>query len=117
MAMTDKPYSGTMGEYKKQVISKFMVFGERVHEIHKVVVCRFRMGDVEDPDLYAGEPLHKWQQSEMGQWVMKKSVDTPVWHRHADPVTYGYQYAVTANLKDVDYTFWVLKWADHVNQF
>ena len=117
MAMTEKPYSGTIGEYKQQTISKFMIFGDKVHEIHNVTVLRFRMGDVEDPDLYAGEPLYQWQQSEMGKWVMKKSVDTPVWHRYADPMNYGYQYAVTAKLKDVDYTFWVLKWANHVNQF
>ena len=36
---------------------RYIVFdkdGERcVEEIHKIVVHRFRMGDVEDPDLYA----------------------------------------------------------------
>lgn len=94
----------------KRVIDKFMVFDDRVHEIHTVVVHRFRMGDVEDPDLYAAEPLYQWQESEMGQWVMERAVDTPEWHRHADPMTFGYQYAIVAKLKDIDYTFWALKW-------
>jgi hypothetical protein len=104
-----------MGDPKtKRVIDKFMVFDDRVHEIHTVVVHRFRMGDVEDPDLYAAEPLYQWQESEMGQWVMERAVDTPEWHRHADPMTFGYQYAIVAKLKDVDYTWWTLKWANTV---
>ena len=37
-----------------------------VKEIHKLVVHRFRLGDVEDPDLYAAEPLYKWQESDSG---------------------------------------------------
>jgi hypothetical protein len=104
-----------MGDPKtKRVIDKFMVFDDRVHEIHTVVVHRFRMGDVEDPDLYAAEPLYQWQESEMGQWVMERAVDTPEWHRHADPMTFGYQYAIVAKLKDVDYTWWTLKWGNTV---
>jgi hypothetical protein len=104
-----------MGDPKtKRVIDKFMVFDDRVHEIHTVVVHRFRMGDVEDPDLYAAEPLYQWQESEMGQWVMERAVDTPEWHRHADPMTFGYQYAIVAKLKDIDYTWWTLKWGNTV---
>ena len=103
--------TGHMAEPKtSRVIDKYMVFGDRVHEIHTVIVHRFSMSDVEDPDLYAAEPLLNWQQSEMGKWVMEKAVDTPEWHRRADMVTYGYTYAVVAKLKDVDYTFWILKW-------
>ena len=91
-----------------------MVFGDKAHRIHKVVVHRFTMGDVDDPDLYAAEPLYKWQNSEMGQWVMERSVDTPEWHRQPDMMQYGYRYAVVAKLKDVDYTWWTLKWGNTV---
>jgi hypothetical protein len=87
-----------------------MVFGDKAHRIHKLIVHQFRMGDVEDPDLYAGEPLWKWQESEMGKWVMARAVDTPEWHRQADPLNYGHQYIIVAKLKDIDYTFWQLKW-------
>lgn len=111
MALSKWSDSGHMAEPKAvRPITKYMVFGDRVHEIKTVVVHRFQMGDVEDPDLYAAEPLIAWQNSEMGKWVMERAVDTPEWHRHADLVTYGYQFAIVAKMKDVDYTFWVLKW-------
>jgi hypothetical protein len=69
---------------------------ERVEECREMVVHTFTMGDVEDPDLYAAQPLYEWQQSEFGQWVMKNAADTPTWHRHADFTTYGYQYQIRA---------------------
>ena len=93
-----------------------MVFGDQAHKIHTVVVHRFQMGDVEDPDLYAAEPLWEWQSSEMGAWVMARAVDTPEWHRMADVASYVYKYAVVAKLKDVDYTFWVLKWGNDIDR-
>ena len=69
---------------------------ERVEECKEMVIHEFSLGDVEDPDMYAAEPLWKWQQSDFGQWCMKNAADTPTWHRHADPVTYGYKYRITA---------------------
>lgn len=70
-----------------------------VDEIHKVVVHKFDMSDVEDPDLYAAEPLWNWQQSEAGQFVMKHAIDKPEWHRHMDPMFMGYRYIVVAELE------------------
>jgi hypothetical protein len=102
---------GFLGKPRKVTIHKFMTFGEEVHKINHVVVHEFKMGDVEDPDLYAAEPLYQWQQSEMGQWVMEHSVETPTWSRYADTLQWGFQYKITAYLKERDYTFWVLKWA------
>jgi hypothetical protein len=104
----DKP---TLGTYKHQ----YQVIGDRVHEIKNVVVHTFSMGDVEDPDLYAAEPLMKWQNSESGSWVMSHSVEQPMWHRHADPTSYGYKYAVTAKLLAKDYTYWSLKWGSFID--
>ncbi len=69
---------------------------DRVEECREIVVHTFQLSDVDDPDLYAAEPLHKWEQSDFGQWVMKHAADTPTWHRRADPMTYGYQYSITA---------------------
>jgi len=70
-----------------------------VEEIHEVVVHRFRMGDVEDPDLYAAQPLWEWQESEAGKFVMEHAVETPVWHRQADLQNYGHQYVIVAELE------------------
>jgi len=69
---------------------------QRVEECREMVVHEFRLGDVDDPDLFAGQPLLEWEQSDFGQWVMKHAADTPTWHRMADPTTYGYQYKITA---------------------
>jgi hypothetical protein len=79
-------------------------------EVKDVVVHTFRMGDVEDPDLYAAEPLYQWQQSEAGQWVMENAVGIPEWHRRVDIASYGHQYSVVAKLTDKHYTYWALKW-------
>jgi hypothetical protein len=116
MARSNPLDTGTLGKPKDIPIYDVMVFGDRAHRIHKVVVHRFRMGDVEDPDLYAAQALWEWQESEMGKWIMSKAVDTPEWHRQVDVSTYGWQYAVVAKLKEADYTFWVLKWADQVDR-
>lgn len=101
---------------ERRVVDKFMVFGDRVHEIHTVVVHRFQMSDVEDPDLYAAQPLHEWETSEMGKWIMERAVDTPEWHKQQDWMQFHMHYAVVAKLKDVDYTFWQLKWGNDIDR-
>jgi hypothetical protein len=75
-----------------------------------VTVHKFRMGDVEDPDLYAAEPLWQWQNTEMGAWVMANAVQTPSWHRLIDPSSFGWTYTILAELSPKDYTYWWVKW-------
>lgn len=81
-------------------------------DVKTVVVHSFRMGDVEDPDLYAAQPLIEWEQSEQGQWVMSNAIVTPSWHRIADPYTYGYRYEIRAEFKGARLTEWLLKYGD-----
>ena len=97
-------------------LQEFMVIGAKAHKIHKVPVHTFKMGDVEDPDLYAAQPLCEWQDSEMGKWIMERSIETPKWYRQHDHFNYGYQYAIEAFLKGADYSFWVLKWGNEVDR-
>lgn len=78
-------------------------------KISTIIVHEFSMGDVEDPDLYAAEPLWNWQQSESGKWVMEHSVEQPKWHRQTDLAAYGYRYYITAQLKEKDELFFKLK--------
>lgn len=85
---------------------------EIVEEIHKVVVFKFRVGDAEDPDLYAAEPMYKWEKSDQGQFVMKYAIDKPQWHRHIDHNTYGYQYAIVAELEKKKLAEYYLKWGN-----
>ena len=105
---TNKP-SGT---FKHQ----YNVIDDRVIEFKELVVHRFRMGDVEDPDLYAAQPLWEWQQSETGTWVMSHAVETPVWHRYMNPASYHTEYAVKAKLTAQDATFFILKWGNLIDR-
>jgi hypothetical protein len=103
------------GKPKGIRLNDYMIIDDKVHQIHKVIVHRFRMGDVEDPDLYAAQPLCDWQNSEVGKWIMAHSVETPMWHRQSNPNQYHTDYAVQAWLRGADYTYWVLKWSDQVD--
>ena len=110
MAITTKPDSGYLSNPTNIDTYDVMVFDNRAYKIYKVIVHQFRMGDVEDPDLYAAQPLWEWQESEMGKWVMERAVKVPEWHRNINYIDYHFEYIVVAKLKDIDYTFWTLKW-------
>ena len=82
-------------------------------DIRTVVVYKFYLGDVEDPELYAAEPLWNWQQSESGKWVMANAVEEPFWHRVIDSANYmGYSYVVSAKLQGAKLTEWLLKYGN-----
>jgi len=89
---------------------EYKLIDDKVIKLSDVIVYSFNMGDVEDPDLYAAQPMYDWQQSEMGQWVMEHAVETPFWHRHNDPLQWGYRYYIIARLREQDQTYWALKW-------
>lgn len=76
----------------------------------KIVVHQFTLADVEDPDLFAAQPLWEWQDSEAGRWVMAHATETPQWLRDFDTSTYGHKYRIVADLKDKDVTYYNLKW-------
>jgi hypothetical protein len=78
---------------------RFKVENDVVKEIHKVVVHKFDIGDVDDPEIYAAGPIFNWEQSEAGQFVMKHAVDQPKWHKHMDPMFMGYRFIIVAELE------------------
>ena len=78
------------------MFNKYSLEDDRVIERQKIIVHSFAMGDVDDPDLYAAEPLYQWQQTDAGQWVMENADDTPEWHRQADIASFGHRYIITA---------------------
>jgi hypothetical protein len=79
-------------------------------KISDVVVASFQVGDVDDPDLYAAQPIYEWQQTEAGKWVMEHSVEQPFWHREMVPWVMGHRYHIIARLKEPDELYWTLKW-------
>ena len=107
----DTYYTGYIGPVPSKKTHDYMIIEDRVHSTHEVIVHRFTMGDVEDPDLYAAEPIIKWQNSEQGSWIMEHAVESPIWHRMIDHSSFGYTFVIRAKLKDVDYTFYQLKWS------
>lgn len=86
-----------------------------VKELHKVVVHRFKVGDVEDPDLYAAQPLWEWQESEQGKFVMEHAIEPPIWHRHNNVMTYNLEYIIVAELESKKLSEFYLKWGKNGN--
>ncbi len=93
-------------------IMKYNLIGDRVEEAKTVVVHKFTMGDVEDPDLYAAQPLSEWEHSDAGRWVMNNACETPTWYRVADPISYGYKYEIRAKLLGPALTEWLLRYGN-----
>jgi hypothetical protein len=104
-----EPARGFFGEPPTKEIYRYMQIGDRVEEVKEIVVHEFTMGDVDDPDLYAGQPLWEWQQSEIGKWVMEHAVETPSWHRIPDIMQYGYKYQIRAKLAGARLTEYILR--------
>ena len=77
---------------------------------HDVCVHEFTVGDVEDPVLYAGEPLLKWQNSSAGAWIMDNAEGKPYWIKDLDLATYMYRFRVMARLSEFTETFFRLKY-------
>ncbi len=87
---------------------QFIVVNDEVYERRNV--HRMTMSDVEDPDLYAAQPIYQWQQTEKGAWVMQHGID-PTFHIIADPVSYGYVISITAHITPKRWTEFCLRFS------
>ena len=74
----------------------------------KYVLHEFTMGDVEDVEIYAAEPIYEWQQTPEGKWCMEKATDIH-WTTAIDPNTFGHRVKIIGTLSDKHATFWALK--------
>ena len=73
-----------------------------------MIVHSFNMGDVEDPEIYAAVPLHDWQQTEQGKWVMEHAIKKPMlFIRTGD--YYGYKIVIEAKFNQEDEVWYNLK--------
>ena len=95
--------------YKKEEVK---VIGDQAVRFRDVCVYEFKMGDVDDVEIYAAEPIWKWQQTEAGKWVMENAVEPPYWIRQSDYAAWGHVYRVMARLSEQQETFWTLKWGN-----
>lgn len=77
--------------------------------MQKIIFHSFRMGDVDDPDIYAAPEIYKWEQTEAGQWVMKHCTE-PKFNIVPDASWMGHRVIISGLLEDKDATFYNLKW-------
>lgn len=108
---------GYLGPEPDKPTMRYNIANGRVEECRTVVVHEFRLSDVEDPDLWAAEPIHNWETSEEGQWVMTHSVETPIWRKSIDYSFYGHRYVITAKFTGPALTQWLLKYGDKKTKF
>lgn len=109
--MALSPYTTVLDEHKTQFKKNEVRLVDGVPVTYSdVVVHSFSIGDVEDPDLYAGSPLSDWQSSEEGEWVSANAIEPVTWYRHLDFHSYGWKYSIVARLRAEDQTYWTLKW-------
>lgn len=76
----------------------------------ELVVHHFKLGDVDDPILYAALPLYEWEQSEVGKWVKEHAVEKPRWVSRPDMMNYCTNFAIIARLTEQDQTYFNLKY-------
>jgi hypothetical protein len=78
----------------------------------KIQFLSFNLGDVEDPQLYAEDPIWKWQQTEHGKWVGKHADDL-TWQCYPDVNSFGFKVQVTGEIKDAKkITEYFLRWPE-----
>lgn len=74
-----------------------------------VVVHKFNMGDVEDPDLWAAQSLVEFETSEKGKWIMENTVE-PTWNRNLDYNILGWKYTITTKMTEEQLIYYKLKY-------
>jgi hypothetical protein len=77
-----------------------------------VCVHTFRIGDVEDPVLYAATPLWEWQQTDSGKFIMEHAEEKPYWTSSLNHLYSAYEYKIMARLSEHNEIFWKLKWGN-----
>jgi hypothetical protein len=76
-----------------------------------MILHSFSIGDVEDPELYAAQPLWDWEKSEQGQFVMTHAKEPPTFHCTPDPYTFGTRVIITGEFREArDETYYRLKY-------
>lgn len=77
---------------------------------HKVVVHKFTIGDVEEPYLYAAEPIREWEQTDKGRWCLQHCEGEMVMQSQPDAMMWGYEVVIQGELNDKNLTYFRLRW-------
>ena len=77
----------------------------------RIIAHQFGLGDVEDPEVYAAQPIYEWEQTEQGRWLHEHSYKQMEWKIAINYDTYGYKVIISAWLAEKDLTYYMLKWS------
>jgi hypothetical protein len=102
-------------EYMNVTPSEVKIIDGVPMKFSDIIVHTFRLGDVEDPEIYAAEPIWQWQQTPAGRWVMEHAVNQPWWTKRIDYQSYGYEFNIVARLSEADQIFFRLKYVGTKN--
>jgi hypothetical protein len=87
-----------------------MIINGQVVKVSDMVVHQFRTVDVEDPVLYADDPVSQWQQTQAGKFVTENAVEPIWWIQRINHPGYESEFTIVARMKESDQTFYTLKW-------
>jgi hypothetical protein len=75
----------------------------------RLALHSFRMGDVDDVEIYVAQPIYEWQQTEAGKWCMQHAENLH-YLTGFDPDGFGYKITITGDLEDKLATEYLLRW-------
>ena len=75
----------------------------------RLALHQFRMGDVDDVEIYVAQPIYEWQQTPAGRWCMANATNLH-YLTGFDPTGFGYKITITGDLEDKLATEFLLRW-------
>ena len=78
----------------------------------KILVHSIEMGDVEDPEIYAADPIIEFEKTEQGLWLKEHSLEQMEFIIRPNGGAFGFIIHLFAQLTDKDLTYYSLKWRE-----
>lgn len=88
----------------------YQIVNDKVLTFHKVVVYKFNIGDVSDPDVIVFQMLREWQNTEQGKFIMSNARQLPDFETFKDYANFRCECAVIAELEEKKLSEYILKW-------
>jgi hypothetical protein len=79
-------------------------------ELLRIKFHSFTLGDVDDVEIYAAQPIYEWQQTPPGKWAMAHARDL-TWRRDLDINTMGHRITVYGYLDPRLATEYILRYS------
>jgi len=80
----------------------------KINNLPKITFHSFHLGDVEDPEIYAAQPMYQWMQTPAGKWAKENAHDM-YYSIVPDPNVFGYKVCIRGTLSDQNLAWYLLK--------